>query len=334
MFLVSRFNMRLAALLQLAAISFAPSAPNWPSELPSYPKYPMRAVQVLSGEWDFGFTASYNPENTTTLSGLTFERTQAVPGAWDAAWGTGLQYARGVGAYRTRFSTPLGSLALLHFEACSMFCRIYVDGQLLHNHSDGGFTPFWVNVPPLAPSHADGVRELVVISSNNFSKVLTPTQQARYDFYQFGGLLRTASLHVLPQSASPSIDRVEVMPLAIPPRMALPSGAVNVTAVLRGAPAPGTRLNLSFSWDGGPPTIGTHAVEAGGMVRICGAAVPNAKMWQPEPNPTAVPRLPLHTLTVAIPCGGDAITVRFGLRIIAASGRHILLNGQLCRSKA
>ena len=55
----------------------------WPSELPSYPKYPGRAVQVLTGDWEFGYSASYNCSSTTSLDGLTFDQTQAVPAAWD-----------------------------------------------------------------------------------------------------------------------------------------------------------------------------------------------------------------------------------------------------------
>ena len=78
---------------------------------------------------------------------------------------------------------------------------------------------------------------LVVVSSNHFSKQLTPTQRQNYDFYQFGGLIRTVSLHVLPAGGAPSLDRVEVTPLAAPPEHTVPSGRVNVSVVLRGAPA-------------------------------------------------------------------------------------------------
>ena len=155
---------------------------GWPTELPSYPHYPGRNVSLLSGAWDFAFALSsqYDPEKTTSLEGLSFNRTQTVPGAWDAAWGTGLQHVRGVGVYRARVSVPASHSSTLHFGACSLFCRVYVDGVLLHNHTLGGYTPFWVRVPPSPLAR----RELVVLTSNLFSAELTPTQ---FEYYVFWG---------------------------------------------------------------------------------------------------------------------------------------------------
>ena len=48
----------------------------------------------------------------------------------------------------------------LHFAACSLFCRVYADGALVHNHTIGGFTPFEVALPP----SASGLLELVVLT--------------------------------------------------------------------------------------------------------------------------------------------------------------------------
>ena len=159
----------------VTATIMVPTSP-WPTELPSFPKYPGRSVQVLTGSWDFGFSATYNVSMTTSLEGIDFDRTMAVPAAWDAANSSGLQYARGVGVYRVSLVVPAGAPSVLHFTACSMFCRIYVDGQLVHNHTLGGFTPFWV---PVAPSSAAVVRNLTVLTSNVFSKQFTPTQFKR-----------------------------------------------------------------------------------------------------------------------------------------------------------
>ena len=75
--------------------------------------------------------------------------------------------------------------------ARSVVQQVYVDGVLLHTSTLGGFTPFWVEVPPSrAPQHAQQHaqhRSLVVMASNVFDLELTPTQQANYDFYQYGG---------------------------------------------------------------------------------------------------------------------------------------------------
>ena len=110
-------------------------AAAWPLEQPAFPAAcstgavsPTRTVHLLTGDWDFSFlnATDYNVSTTTSLEGISFDRKQAVPAAWDAAWGTGLQYTRGVGAYRASVPvTPSRDLAL-HFAACSMFCRVYV----------------------------------------------------------------------------------------------------------------------------------------------------------------------------------------------------------------
>ena len=186
-------------------INVLAAAVAWPTTPTAYPHYPGRTVYTLSGSWDFAFSPSYNASVTTSLDGLAFDSSATVPGAWDASNGTGLRWRRGVGVYRTRASVPAGRPAALHFAACSLFCRVYVDGELLHNHTLGGFTPFWVAVPTAKAAE----REVTVLTSNNFSPELTPTQYAYYDFYQYGGLLRPVALHVLP-ARGPSLERVEV----------------------------------------------------------------------------------------------------------------------------
>ena len=109
------------------------------SELSHYPHYPHRKTADLGGNWDFAFQTDWNLNQTDT-SGVQFNRSQAVPAAWDAAWGTGLQYTRGTGFYRKTLSITPNTAALLHFEACSMWCRVIVDSVVLAEVSDGGFT--------------------------------------------------------------------------------------------------------------------------------------------------------------------------------------------------
>lgn len=385
----------MSSLVGLLISSTATTPPSWPTALPSWPKYPNRSVQVLTGTWNFAFSSSYNVSTTTSLDGIVFARTQAVPGAWDAAPGTGLQHKRGVGVYRTSVAVPTKSPAVLHFAACSMFCRIYVDEHLVHNHTLGGFTPFWVTVPPSAVG--SDVRNITVLTSNNFSATFTPTQYRNCmcgsdsynhsprasafaepahlfltaacvalrptllpsllpdDFYQYGGLLRTVSLHILPRRG-PSIDRAEVTPLALlKGKPHTPSGHVRVCVVLRDAPPAGSAVTLGLKWDGQRhPSHSSHTVQAGGIILLDEMAVPDAKLWQPVHHPKTAPSLALHVLTISLPPaaatvapgdghatnatameaaeaaakdGGDAISVRFGLRIVSTSGRSILLNG-------
>ena len=58
-------------------------------------------------------------------------------------------------------------------------------------------------------------------------------QAAYYDFYQYGGIIREVTLHVLPTS-SPSIQRVTVDPLAVArTKGKAPSGRCSVRVVVR-----------------------------------------------------------------------------------------------------
>ena len=179
----------------LAAHVAATRVNSWPQPQASFPSECSegavatgRRAHLLSGDWDFVYLQDYNVSTTTSLKGVVYNRTQAVPGAWDAAWGTGLQYTRGVGVYRAQVTTSsTGGPLALHFAACSLFCRVYVDGVLRHNHTLGGFTPFWVAVPP----SSERTREIVVLASNVFSDDFTPTQYVNYDFYRKPGGART-----------------------------------------------------------------------------------------------------------------------------------------------
>ena len=298
----------------------------------SYPHYPAREVYSLSGDWAFAFLnfSDWSANATALPADLSFDKTQSVPSAWDSEWGTGLQYSRGAGVYRAKVAIPAGKPAALHFEACSIFCRVFVDGKEVANSTAGGFTPFWVDVPPASVAE----RTLLVVASNVFDTTLTPTQAAYYDFYQYGGLIREVTLHVLPAVGSPSIGRVVVDPLAAAAGGA-PSGKVNVAVVLRNAPQGKTvALGLCFDVEAAAPCAAEPKPYAhvNGVISLPAVAVPNFKVWSP-----AAPKL--HTLTVAIHSSSssssatatgatDSILVRFGLRTVTAGGRHILINGQ------
>ena len=102
----------------------------WPTKSPSFPHYPGRTIAVLTGEWDFGFSAEYNISGADDVD-IPLNTTAQVPGAWDAAWGTGIQYARGTGVYRTDVSIAAGHKAKLHFASCSLFCRVCTSRSFL-----------------------------------------------------------------------------------------------------------------------------------------------------------------------------------------------------------
>jgi beta-galactosidase/beta-glucuronidase len=166
--------LRLLALALAAAASTCAAAP-FPrrTAAASFPHYPSRDVVTLSGLWQFQFVNFTDWQaNATALPDLAFKSTQVVPSAWDAHYGTGLEYSRGAGFYKATVSVPANQPAALHFQACSIYCRVFVDGKEVASNTAGGFTPFWADVPPAASSE----RAVIVMASNVFDTVLTPTQ--------------------------------------------------------------------------------------------------------------------------------------------------------------
>eukprot|EP01052_Picozoa_sp_SAG31_P040629 SAG31_NODE_5931_length_2252_cov_1.575012_1_plen_297_part_10 len=243
-------NIALAAGLRLAVANF----PRRDAQSASYPHYPQRTVYSLSGEWAFEFVnhTAYNATDSGIPPSVKFGKTLQVPSAWDSAWGTGLQYSRGAGFYKATLPIPAGRPARLHFEACSIFCRVYVDNKVVAANTLGGFTPFWVDIPP-TPSTSS--RELVVMASNVFealkndSTSLTPTQAEYYDFYQYGGIIREATLHVLPSSGT-ALAHVAVTPLGAKnlkdATAVVPSGKVDLNVTVLNA---ATGATVGLCWD-------------------------------------------------------------------------------------
>eukprot|EP01043_Picozoa_sp_COSAG02_P020869 COSAG02_NODE_1041_length_15034_cov_96.398326_9_plen_223_part_00 len=156
----------------------------------------------------------------------------------------------------------------------------------------------------------------------------------RLHWCRYGGLIREVTLHVLPKDG-PSIERVSVNPLA--KSTGEPNGQVNVTVALR-EPIPSKSVALMLCWDlpASSPPCASDAKQytpASGLVTIPDLAVPKWGAWSPA---DAKPKL--HLLTVFVHSDGDTsgatasiidgIQVRFGLRTVRASGRHILINGK------
>ena len=142
------------------------------------------------------------------------------------------------------------------------------------------------------------------MASNVFDSVLTPTQAAYYDFYQYGGLIREVTLHILPPKDIPSVQRVTVNPLA---SNGTPNGKVNVSVMLRGSL--NETVALELCWDSQPCSKAKSYESPGGVVSLEALSVPDWRAWSPS-SPQ------LHTLTVglcATPSGPivDSIKVHY-----------------------
>ena len=283
---------------------------------PFFPHFPSRDVTPLDGAWAFGFDPSFGDAlRPFEPSQIATPESVSVPSAFDVAQ-PGVLGRRGTAFYRRDLTVPTGRRGLLHFAACSFFCRVWLDGTELGAHFGGGYTPFWLDVPP-EPTRSK--RELFVLVDNRFNKTTAPVHTGG-DFYEYGGITRSVMLHVLPPADGAYIDFLGVLPLN--------TSHVNVTIQLRGgAVGRVERVELAFD-SAAAPQATIRALGAGGhSATAAHVPVPAARPWHPA-SPF------LHTLRATVSGSGDSAIARFGLRTVGvtADGRFAL-NGAALKLK-
>ena len=312
---------------------------------PYWPRYSgARAVTLLDGQWSYGLLPSptdfdaMDPAFGPSSPRASTPNVTQVPSCMDVA-PPGYMGTRGVALYRTTFAHA--GAAVLQFQACSFYCRVWVDGVEIGEHLAGGYVAFSLDVPQAADADANRSRELFVMADNRFNKTTAPMHTGG-DFWSYGGLMRSVELHTVPgnandagadaagadaaQNAGPWPWRADVLPAAPAAGATFPT-AVNIRVVLLTAPTvsspalgEGARVNVTLAFDGGPPRAYAATVGADGALALDGVAVPGAHPWS-----TRSPHL--HTVTVTI--AGGAVTERFGLRtfgVDAATARFTLNN--------
>ena len=310
----------LLALLRLTIVLTATMTAAWPGDPPHYPHYPGRRLQVLNGTWAFAFvpngTSSFDVEHPD-LSAVNFNESMAVPGCFDLESGP-RPHVRGTGIHRAVAGVQPHTPLLLHFGACSLWCAVYADGRLLKSFADGGFTPFWVG-----PFEANSTSvEITVIADNRFDENRTVTQRSSYGFYQYGGILRAATLHEFDERATTTLylQRVESHIVNAV------DGLLNISAFLgclkpsskQTRPLPLT-VGLGISWGGDSVVTWHQAVAvnlATGEVQLGTIQVPPTKRWLWTPNS---PRLQTLTVHLRTNSSADSIRIRVGLRSISVS---------------
>lgn len=264
----------------------------------------VRLTQKLDGLWDFVFLgridlAAFDP------FALCFSERAWVPSAFDALPSHAGQ--RGAAAYRTSLQIPVGQQALLEFGAVSMWSRIYVDGVLLEENACG-YAPLSVSVPAADRE----VRELIVLVDNRFDFERVPMHEEYFDFYQYGGILRSVTLRMLPVNG-PWLRSVQISATE-----KYREGEARVAVCLDGPM--GDSTPLSFQFDGAElELLETSTSSAAFSLRV-----PNPRLWSPS-SPA------LHRLRVVVYSGDQAVddtVVKFGLRSIEAREGALWLNGE------
>ena len=243
----------------------------------------------------------------------------AVPSCFDAS-DPGFLGSRGVGMYRTTFAHA--GAARLQFQACSFYCRVWVDGVEIGEHTAGGYVAFSLDVPPQAPAAAaaGASRELFVLADNRFNMTTAPMHTGG-DFWHYGGLMRSVELHSMPDAAAgaaPMPWRAYVLPSA-----AAPLSAVDVEVVLTD-PGYSGLVDVTLAFDGGAAGAVQQAKAAAGVARIAGVAVPGAMPWS-HASP--------HLHVLAVSTGGGTVSERFGLREfgVEAGSARLTINGAVTK---
>jgi len=167
--------------------NFGPKQPRY------WPKYSgKRCVELLDGTWEMGQLGSIeHPPSFDSMdpllspSTLATPNTTQIPSCVDNAPPGYLGY-RGVSFFRTHFDYDLSKApARLLFQACSFYCRVWVNGKEIGHHLAGGYVAFWLDIPMLEAGTNEEAEddvsdlkkhELFVLVDNRFNSTTAPLQ--------------------------------------------------------------------------------------------------------------------------------------------------------------
>ncbi len=278
----------------------------------TYPYHCDRVTTSLDSLWDFKFLGTNIDLNTIEPDKIEYDDKLPVPSAFDAF--PAYSGLRGTAAYRTELKISPGTPGMIEFQSVGIYCMVCVDGQLVKTHHPP-YIPFTCEIP----AADNALREIVVIVDNRYDAERAPLQENIFDFYNYGGILRSVSAFELPACY---IESCHVTPIDIN------AGEVEIKVILNGSVPNITDLELTFD-DKRPELYPEQKVEQ--KTVYIKTQVPDAKIWSPD-SPA------LHRLQVQT--GQDDIVVRFGLREVKAENHEILLNGSpvkllgFCRHEA
>ncbi|MDX6766119.1 MAG: glycoside hydrolase family 2 TIM barrel-domain containing protein [Candidatus Methylacidiphilales bacterium] len=265
-------------------------------------KHHLNPSQLLDGIWRFAFLGD-NPWED--LPGREWQCVP-VPSAFDAL----PEHAgrRGLAVYETEVCAIPGRPLLLQFGAVSMSARVLVDGTEMFSHACG-YSPFSV----LVPSSTSTTRRLTVIVDNRFSFESHPMHEEYFDFYQYGGILRSVSARSLP-AEGPHVQSVRVLPTE-----SYREGEVEVT------------LQVGLVAGEWSARLAVNGLDCGllrsqeGSVASLRVRSRDLRLWSPS-NPV------MQTLSVTLLDHSgrpiDDASVSFGLRRIESRNGHLWLNGE------
>jgi beta-glucuronidase len=233
---------------------------------------------------------------------------------------------RGTAFYRTQFQAPAAGLPVrLQFQACSFYCRIFVNGKEVGDHRAGGYVAFFKDVASnLLKPNAEN--ELFVLADNRYNHTTAPMHTGG-DFWHYGGLMRSVELHTMAADNAPVLWRAYVLPTGADMyngvQVAKPD-SVDITLQLSSGISDGQSVDFTMAFDDGAAMSSKGISMDGGKVQVKGVKVPNPTLWSPAtPN--------LHTVTVTF--NGGSVTERFGLRTFGVDKdtARLTINGDVVK---
>ena len=147
---------------------------------------------------------------------------------------------RGVSFFRTHFETngmteqstpqqstpqsPSGPAARIQFQACSFYCRVWLNGVEIGDHIGGGYVAWWLDISDevlelgqelthLTKSTEEKrspflIHELFVLVDNRFNSTTAPLHTGG-DFWHYGGIMRSVEWHDRPNIKLPEAKMEE-----------------------------------------------------------------------------------------------------------------------------
>lgn len=286
---------------------------------PYWPRYDGdRKVELLDGVWETTRLGSANnPPIAFDSMNPDFDpskiRTRelvGIPSCVDNELPGHLGY-RGVSFFRRGFSFNLTETgAKIQFQACSFYCRVWVNGNEIGDHLSGGYVAFSLTIPPQNSVE----NEIFVLVDNRFNATTAPMHTGG-DFWHYGGIIRSVEVHALPPLGVPWPWRVYVSPQSL--------STVNVAIHLTNDKLTGPVNEIFLAFDN-DSLIEYSGIAIDGVVTFRDVSVPNPRVWS-----TTDPQL--HTLTTSL--NGAIIQERFGLRIVDVDQNsfRIRLNGEILK---
>lgn len=286
---------------------------------PNYwPKYSgRRQVFLLDGIWNTSKIGSIEEppldfdslEPDLDIANIATPHRTRVPSTVDNTLPGHLGY-RGVSFFRTTFQHSSHLPARIMFQACSFYCRVWLNGYELGENRAGGYVAWWLDVPTEALTssscNANGgkccdTHELTVLVDNRFNDTTAPLHTGG-DFWHYGGILRSVEWHVLPKEQQEHWPwRLYVSPLDLS-NVQLTLQLVNQKNT-EGLLVDNVTIYVDDNLD--DPFILQGTAGTDGVVDLGVLTVPNPRIWS-----TKDPQL--HTISVHL--NGAVVTERFGFR--------------------